>query len=208
MKKMLVFAGATLVILSSLGLRQARQTQQRANIPAFTADGRLVKPENYREWIWVSSGLGMSYNPPAQSAGSDPVFDNVFVTPEAYRSFLQTGTWPDKTILILEQRSSVGNSSINQQGHFQGQLRGLEAEVKDGGKWTFFAFENTETRPRYSPVSSANPLQPPASDSCHSCHSQNGAVDNTFVQFYPALLEVAQRRGTIKKSAESTPPKP
>ena len=30
--------------------------------PQFTADGQLVRPADYREWIYLSSGLGMNYN--------------------------------------------------------------------------------------------------------------------------------------------------
>ena len=29
-------------------------------------------------------------------------FDNVFVNPDGYRSFVATGTWPDKTVMVLE----------------------------------------------------------------------------------------------------------
>ena len=35
---------------------------------------------------------------------------------------------------------------------------------------------------------------------CYACHSTNGAVENTFVQFYPTLLEVATRKGTLRES--------
>jgi hypothetical protein len=159
--------------------------------PQFTADGRLQKPENYREWIWLSSGLGMSYGPMSENiSNEDPPFDNVFVNPSAYRHFLRAGTWPDKAIFILEIRSSVSKGSINQGGHFQGELRGVEAEVKDEsrpGKWVFFGFN-----------SSGAPAKPiPANASCYSCHAQNGAVDNTFVQFYPTLQGIAKQKGTF-----------
>jgi hypothetical protein len=30
----------------------------------------------------------------------------MIVNPEAYRSFLATGTWPDKTVLVLEARKA------------------------------------------------------------------------------------------------------
>ncbi|HYU45886.1 MAG TPA: cytochrome P460, partial [Terriglobales bacterium] len=29
------------------------------------------------------------------------------------------------------------------------------------------------------------------------CHEQHGAVDTTFVQFYPTLLEIAKKKGTL-----------
>lgn len=169
-----------------------------ADSPEFTADGRLQRPTNYREWIWLSSGLGMSYTP-AASSNSNPSFDNVFVTPAAYRSFVATGKWPDQAMFVIEVRASESKGSINQQGHYQGALRALEVEVKDErrfpGKWAFFGFQGS--------TASAQPF--PRSAACYSCHAQNGAVDNTFVQFYPTLLEIARQKGTLKRDRESAP---
>jgi hypothetical protein len=45
----------------------------------------------------------MTYNPvDSVAAPSAERFDNVFVTPVAYKAFLQTGSWPDKTMFALE----------------------------------------------------------------------------------------------------------
>ena len=33
--------------------------------PTYTADGRLMFPAKYREWIYLSSGVDMSYSPNA-----------------------------------------------------------------------------------------------------------------------------------------------
>lgn len=135
----------------------------------------------------------MSYTPHAnETAAENPTFDNVFVTRTAYRSFLSTGKWPDKTMFVLELRASASKGSINQNGHFQTSLMGMEAEVKDEsrfpGKWAFFDFSG----------SAASATAIPSSASCYSCHAQNGVVDNTFVQFYPTLLEIAKQKGTLK----------
>lgn len=64
--------------------------------PEFNADGKLMRP-NYREWIYLSSGLGMTYSAEAKS---QPSFDNVFVSPASYREFLATGRWPEKTMFV------------------------------------------------------------------------------------------------------------
>jgi cytochrome c553 len=135
----------------------------------------------------------MSYTPHVnETAERNPAFDNVFVTRAAYRSFLNTGKWPDKTMFVLELRASASKGSINQDGHFQTAFTGMEAEVKDesrfAGKWAFFDFSG----------SAASGKAIPSSASCYSCHAQNGAVDNTFVQFYPTLLEIAKQKGTVK----------
>ncbi len=90
-------------------------------------------------------------------------------------------------MFILEVRASQSKASINNGGRFQSDLAGIEAEVKSGGKWTFYGFGKGST---------AKPI--PATASCYSCHAQHGAVDNTFVQFYPTLLNVARAKGTLK----------
>src|SRR5262245_25540791 len=81
-----------------------------ADDPAFTQDGRLQLPADYRSWIYLSSGLGMSYNAPGQGMQMDPMFTNVFVKPAAYREFVKTGKWPDKTMFVLEERKSATNT--------------------------------------------------------------------------------------------------
>ena len=83
--------------------------------PSYTEDGQLKFPADYREWVFLSSGVDMSYTP-AATASAHPVFDNVFVNPAAYKVFTKTGTWPDGTMFMLEIRGSESNHSINVRG--------------------------------------------------------------------------------------------
>jgi hypothetical protein len=175
-----------------IDIEKAKPTEAPRDTPRFTADGKLTFPQDYREWIFLSAGLGMTYGPAAEGQDEHPSFDNVFVNRPAYNSFLQSGQWPDRTIFVLEVRSSRQKGSINNGGHFQGDLAAVESEVKDQGKWKFFGFETSQ-----APVAAI-----PASASCYSCHAQHGAVDNTFVQFYPTLFKIAKQKGTLKASAE------
>jgi len=161
--------------------------------PRYTADGQLTLPSDYREWVFLSSGLGMTYNPP-NTTGMQmaPAFTNVFVNPVAYRSFLSTGKWPDKTMLVLEVRASASQGSINKGGSYQSEVLGIEGEVKDSAKfpgngWAFFAFGKSATGKLL-----------PRSEDCYSCHLEHAAVDNTFVQFYPVLMGIAKQKGTLK----------
>lgn len=73
------------------------------------AKGELLMPERYREWVFLTIGVEMSYSPSAAMAGHS-MFDNVFVNPTSYRSFQQTGTCPDKTTMVLGQSRSVSAS--------------------------------------------------------------------------------------------------
>jgi hypothetical protein len=167
--------------------------------PQFTAEGQLLRPENYREWVCIGTGINMAYGPLQTGAPrAHPPFTNVFVNPTAYKSFLQSGTWPDKTIFILEIRGSVSVNKAQSggNGYYQGELLGIEAEVKDeqrfAGKWAFFGLE----------MSAAAGAQIPVTASCYSCHAKNAGVDNTFVQFYPVLRDVAKAKGTLKDVPE------
>jgi Cytochrome P460 len=170
---------------------------QQPPAPAFTSAGQLVRPLDYRSWVFVTSGLGMTYGPAKPAEGQPPLFDNVFVTRDAYDEFLRSGAWPDKTMFILEGRRAEANVSINNGGHTQGQMAFMEAAVKDTarfkntGGWGYFSFDS-----RDGLVESAAAMPPTAS--CYACHSANTAVDNTFVQFYPELFAVAKARGTVK----------
>lgn len=208
----------------------AHQTPTAANTPSYTPDGQLRFPANYREWVYVTTGFDMSYNP-AMSMDHH-MFDNVFVNPEAYQAFLKTGSWPDKTMLVLEVRGAKNRGSINQAGHFQDTVMGLEVHVKDEsrfhdqGNWAFFGFEpsaipasakpdpassatastsanRTQTNSPGASVpqqSAATSKMTPTSAACYSCHAQHAAVDTTFVQFYPTLLPIAQSHQTLSPS--------
>jgi Cytochrome P460 len=158
--------------------------------PAYDAEGKLQPPFQYREWIYLTSGIDMSYNPKSELAGRS-TFDNVFVNPAAYRAFKETGTWPDKTMMVLEQRGAEGPTSINHRGHSQGgEITGFEVHVRDEAKtpggWAFYEFDNAKPAE-----------QIPVAAACYSCHEQHAAVATTFVQFYPTLLPIAKRKKTL-----------
>jgi hypothetical protein len=163
--------------------------------PAYDKDGKMLPPTNYREWIYLTSGVDMSYFPKAPGMEDHSSFDNVFVNPEAYRSFLETGTWLDKTVIVLEARTAQSKGSINQHGHFQaGGIIDMEVHVKDEkrfpGKWAFFSFDSADK----------NGTLIPQAANCYSCHTAHAAVDTTFVQFYPTLLPIAQKKGTLSEA--------
>ncbi len=88
----------------------------------YNKEGKLLLPADYREWVFLTSGLGMSYADNPQP-NANPLFDNVFVNPAAYQAFLKTGTWPDKTVLVLELRNSDTKVSINKDGRVQTDMR-------------------------------------------------------------------------------------
>jgi hypothetical protein len=183
---------AVLVLLLSSTALLKSATPPRGSGPEYSGD-QMKFPENYREWIYLTTGFDMSYNKAAMQMDHH-MFDNVFVNPEAYKGFVETGTWPDKTMLVLEGRKAEGKGSINQKGNFQTtDIMGREVHVKDEsrfpGKWAFFTFDDSKLGKMV-----------PTNMECYSCHSQHAAVDTTFVQFYPTLLPIAKSKGTLSAS--------
>ena len=193
-RKLLIVASAMLLGWIAL----AQKVSATKSGPEYTSDGQLQLPANYREWVYLSSGFDMSYNPAMTM--DHHMFDNVFVNPEAWRTFLGSGKWPDRTMLVLEVRGAEGKGSINQQGNFQSSaVMGLEVHVRDetrfAGKWAFFRF----------PGGAPTAKMIPQTENCYSCHSDHGAVDTTFVQFYPTLMPIAKERGTLSAAYRKEP---
>ncbi len=195
----LVFCIATTI----LGLSLPSIARTPINNPTYTSSGQLIRPTNYREWVYVTSGLGMTYGASQSKAEQLQLFDNVFVTREAYEEFLRSGKWIDQTMFVLEIRQAKLNISINEGGHTQGKIAALEASVKDQSRfpddgWAYFTFDSPQGL-----VDTAEPL--PTSESCYSCHRTHAAFDNTFLQFYPTLLDIAHQLGTVNSTYDSTP---
>jgi len=154
----------------------------------YRGQNLLAVPADYREWLFLTSSLDLNYNGAAENPS---VLDNVFVNPEEYKAFMKTGIWPDKTIIVKENRIAASAGTISKNGKFQTQVVDMEMHVKDErrfpGKWAFFMSSDGK-----SPG-----VLVPMSVNCYSCHGEHGAVDNTFVQFYPTLLDIAKNNGTL-----------
>jgi hypothetical protein len=182
---------ATLVFVSVCAASlQVSSPGPRSDSPEYATGDELARPEGYREWIFLSSGLRMSSN---ESCGEGATFTNVFVTPSAYHQFLATGSWPDKTVFVEEKRTSSTQGSLNKAAHFQTDLTGISVQVKDVGRfaenWAFFSFDSS------TKTAKANPKA-----MCLQCHHDHGAVESTFVQFYPTLKPVAHQFGTYHEA--------
>jgi Cytochrome P460 len=192
MKRTLLAGTVVLLgILAGHAVASDRDPQQ----PVYEGD-KLARPDSYREWVYLSSGLGMNYS---ASMGMPELFTNVFVAPWAYREFVATGKWPEQSMFVVEDRAAETKGSINKTGHFQTDLEGMAVEVKDSArfpdKWAYFSFGGD------AKTAEANPKA-----ACWQCHQDNAAVEHTFVQFYPTLKPIAQKFGTYRKDAEDVKP--
>lgn len=170
----------------------------QSDTPQYDASGKLILPADYREWIYLSSGMDMSYDE-SSAPPKTHIFTNVFVPRAAYIAFLKNGVWPDKTVLMLEARAGADDVSIAKRGVVQtDQVAERIAHVKDAahGGWAFYAFDGDKPAEMI-----------PTSAPCYACHQQHAAADTTFVQFYPTLLPTATKLGTLNPSYVAETPK-
>ena len=172
-----------------------KKTSTPAGGPEYTTDAQLKLPEQYREWVYLTSDFyAPSDSAKMQADSGQRSFNNILVEPNAYRAFLETGAWPDKTMLAVDVRAAaeMEPAAPNQTGTAQGAQKGLAIHVKDEarfpGKWAFFGFGAGATTGKMIPVTA----------NCYSCHAAKGAVDTTFVQYYPTLLPVAKSKNTLR----------
>jgi len=161
--------------------------------PQYPGSDKMTVPGDYRDWVFLTASLDLNY-----ATATEPgmhMLDNVFVNPDAYKVFLKTGTWPDQTVMVKENRIAESAGTLSKSGRFQTGVMNLEIHVKDkarfadrfSGGWAFFVSSDGKADGKLMPQSA----------NCYSCHQDHGAVDTTFVQFYPTLLPVAKDNNTL-----------
>ena len=181
--------GAAAVLALAAGSQAA--PPKAVGAAQWTADGKMEFPRDYRTWVYLSSGMDMSYaDGPAAVTATNHVFDNVFVDRAAYAHFEKTGTWPEGAVFVLEIRGATSNASINKRGQFQTRRLAVEGHVKDKARfesgWGFVNFRGEEPGTIL-----------PQTSACNVCHQDHAAVDTTFVQFYPTLMPIAEAKKTL-----------
>ena len=175
--------GSLLLVFGVMTIAQAEMNSDQAY--SFNEDGTLVKPEGYREWIYV--GTPVTPNDMNNGKAAFPEFHNVYIHPKNYKKWKKTGAFPNGTILIKELVSVGTKSAPSGNGYFMGEFIGLEATIKDSkrfkgepGNWAYFSF----TRKGKSPALKAKAMP---TDKCNFCHQGFAKDDWVFTQYYPVL---------------------
>lgn len=148
--------------------------------PRYSAPKELVLPEGYETWVFLGASLGLSYSEEPRQQGPG-TFHHIYMQPEAYRGYRDTGRFPEGTMLVMEVHKPEQKVSINKHGYFEGDRVAIEVAVKDREAfeegWAYFDFGNGARK-------TAKPFP---RERCFECHREHGADDNVFTQFYPVL---------------------
>lgn len=159
--------------------------------PKWTANGELLLPENYHEWIFLGSPI--TPNGLNDGKAAFPEYHNVYVQREAYQAFRKTGEWPEGTIMLKELQLTLPGENpdgsrfeSSGRGYFPAALNGIDISVKDAKRfkdsngWGFFNFGHHA--PPYEKSAKAQPAT-----NCASCHAAN-ATNMVFSRFYAPIL--------------------
>src|SRR4029077_20869825 len=106
----------------------AAAPKERSPKPQYDTQGHLLRPADYRDWEFLSSGYGMNYSP---APGSHDLFTNVFAQRWVHEEFLKSGRWPEQSMFVIDERDAESKGSIDKKGHFQTDLMALAVEVKN-----------------------------------------------------------------------------
>ena len=152
---------------------------------SFNKSGNLLKPEGYREWIFV--GAPVTPNDMNNGKAAFPEFHAVYIDPMSYKKWQRDGSFPDGTILVKELIDVGTKSAPSGKGYFMGNYIGLEAAIKDTkrfknepGNWAYFSFTQ-----KGKPVKHLSTPFP--SEKCNICHQALAKDDWVFTQYYPVL---------------------
>ncbi len=170
-------------------------------MPAYDRDGALILPQDWRQWVFAGSSLGLSY---AQGgpAGME-MFHETLMEPTAYQHFADTGTFREGTMFALVLHDIGEGVLPARRGRFAAELSTVEMAVKDSTRrpegWAYYNFRG--------PDGLRNTARAMPKESCYSCHIQHAKRDNVFLQFYPLLENVAPRL-VAAHNAEAPPAVP
>ena len=151
----------------------------------FNADGELIRPSGWREWVFVGSPL--TPNSLNGGAASFPEFHSVYIDPKSWAHYKKTGTFREGTMFAKELTLVGDTAATSGIGFFNGELQGFEIAHKDTGRytagsggWAYYTFGH-----KPEPYANSTAAQPTAA--CAVCHTAAAADDMVFTQYYPIL---------------------
>jgi len=203
---------AAVVAVAAAAVVRARQTAEPPALQALLAPGdtmpryagdSLIRPDGFERWVLAGASMGLGYSQPsgADAAGATGgMFHNVYIERTAYQHYVRTGKFREGTMMAMTLYEPGQKVHPSKQGFFEGNFLAVEFSIKDGarypGSWAYFNFGKGARGSR----AVANPRQ-----ACQSCHAQNAADDNVFVQFYPTLRAVSTKFDRQATLGSSTP---
>ncbi|MFU3539685.1 cytochrome P460 family protein [Pseudomonas aeruginosa] len=187
----------------------------------FNEKDEAILPKGYRSWVHTYSAWeSITITPLDNTLTKTPEFHNVYVEPNAYRTFLKTGAWPEGT-LIAKEFSMTSINTKNCDGPpayvcniggskviFSHGAIGLSLMLKDSkrypnepGGWAYFSFGHQT--PPYEKTSPARERS-----QCAQCHIDHVGPQYDYIWSFKLNQPGFQRHGdTAKLNLEAAFPR-
>ena len=164
------------------------QSSENLAVAEYTSADELVLPADIDTWIALGSNIGGDYADGEFDAENPGAIGVVQMEPSAYRFFVENGRYANGTMLLLSFFQTQQKPQPALRGFVQGDLSAREMHVIDRDKYVgeraFYMFPvGLESSPRLV-----------ADAECVECHGKHGALDSTFIQFYPAIRDLVADR--------------
>ncbi len=151
----------------------------------FNASGEMIRPEGWREWIYVGTPVTPnSLNPPEAAF---PEMHSVYIDPKSWAHYKKTGKFREGTMLAKELTLVGATQATSGKGFFMGEFSGFEIAYKSAKRfpnepanWAYFSFGHKPEH--YNATAKAMPTA-----ACAACHTASAAEDMVFTQYYPVL---------------------
>ncbi len=178
----LVSSGAAVLMGASMAVADDSKNYEAE----FTADGELIRPSGWREWVFVGSPL----TPNSLNGGEAPFpeFHTVYIDPKSWDHYKKTGKFREGTMFAKELTLVGATAATSGVGFFNGDQQGFEIAHKDSkrytkgsGGWAYYTFGH-----KPEPYAATAGAMPNAA--CAACHTAAAAEDMVFTQYYPILV--------------------
>jgi hypothetical protein len=137
----------------------------------------------------------MTRNTPREATRADfGEYHNIYLKPEDYAAYLSTGTFPEKTVLVMDvyQPQQRDANRVVTAGSYNGKSLGIEVAVKNSNRpdrrttdWAYYDFADRSGNGHFPTDKAAE-----ADKDCYACHKAHAGSDNVWVQFYPVIRDV------------------
>lgn len=200
-------AGYGLIAADPAATKEGAAPLKGMALPEYDSDGKLLRPAGYEKWVVVGTSIGLGYSDGDKKDPNNPgTFHNVYLQPEAFDHYVQTGKFPEQTMFIVTNNSSQPaktKGQVSRIGFVAAPTSGLEIAIKDSKKypdtWAYFMFHDKgdQTDQKVRSAEKAHDRK-----SCYDCHAEHGEVDNVFTQFYSVLTDAREKQVAKATSAK------
>lgn len=193
-----LLAGLALFADDKVETNPEAPTYSKMQEPLYDQEGRLLQPVGYEKWVVVGTSIGLGYSDGDKNDPQNPgTFHNVYLQPEAFDHFVQTGEFPEQTVFIVtnnKSRPANTKGSVSRKGFVASATSGLEVAVKDTKRfsdgWAYFMFHDAPEKAKPETVHAERAFD---RKDCFDCHAEHGADDNVFTQYYSVLTEARRQ---------------